>query len=341
MMAGNLKLTWYDDLKAESDLRRMSVIYSKVAIQFSRIDLKESQVNGARLNDAIRHHKVEDYMQGFRNGDTFPRIVVVKTPTGYVILSGNQRMEAIRRLIEAGELPKSVEVEAYLVDTKDKLLLEIIARSANASHGEGDTKEERIQQAMYCHKRLGLSVKDAAKSFLVSDTAIHQNLKAEEVRNKLQRAGVDAHSASIASLVPLAKLDYDESSQMKLGTLAVQHSVPSERIKQVASTVAKQTSAQGRIQKIREFEKELADSAHASNGHSRGHIELERSKVPLRPRRDKLISLLSRLSNFLESENAGEPFRSLEELQVTTQSDREKVNTLGKKVRNRLGVILK
>lgn len=339
-MAKHLALSWHDDLKAESDLQRMGVLFEKVAIPFPRIDLKESQINGARLKDAIREHKVEDYMQGFRNGDTFPRPIVHKTATGYVILSGNQRCKAIERLIAEGDVAKSVEIDVYLVDTKDKLLLELIARTGNVAHGEGDTKAERLQQAIYCVRRLGMTVKDAAKAFIVGDTSIAQNMRAEDQRNRLMRAGVEAQHLTNAALEPLGRLDYDEPAQIKLGTLIAQHQPVAERVRQVVATVAKQASAPLRLQKIREFEKELATSVHESNGHSR-HESNGITKVPLRPRRDKLVSKLSSLVNFLESENDGEAFTELAQLQVASKADVDKVTSLAKKLRYRLGVLIK
>lgn len=338
-MAKQLKLSWYSDLKAESDLRRMAVTYSVVSIPFAKIDLKESQVNGARLNDAIRHHKVEDYMQGFRNGDTFPRPVVHKTPSGYVILSGNQRSEAVNRLIKSGDLPKDTEIEVYLVDTTDKLLLEIIARSANAAHGEGDTKEERIQQAVYCVQRLGLSVKDAAKSFLVSATTINSHIRAEDVRTQLQRSGVEASRIARTSLEPMAKLSFDDSTQTKLGVLVAQHSPPAERVKQVVDSLAKKTTSQARAAAVKDFERELSAAVHASSGSAK-HLNGS-SKVPSRPRREKFIGELRRLVNFLESGNAGEPFANLEQLQVTNKVDRDLCLDLARRLKYRLGVVVK
>lgn len=338
-MAKQLKLSWYSDLKAESDLRRMAVTYSVVSIPFAKIDIKESQVNGARLKDAIRHHKVEDYMQGFKNCDTFPRPVVHKTATGYVILSGNQRCEAIRRLIAGGELPKDLEIEAYLVDTTDRLLLEIIARAANAAHGEGDTKEERIMQAVYCVQRLGLSTPDAAKSFLICQSSIRDRIKAEEVRSQLQLSGVAADSISLSALTPMAKLGFDNSTQVKLGTLVAQHAPPAERVKQVVDSLSKKSTAQARFAVVKEFEKELAAAVHASHGSAK-HLNGS-SKVPSRPRREKFLRDLQRLVNFLESGNAGEPFANLEQLQVTNKTDRDLCLDLSKRLKYRLGVVVK
>jgi hypothetical protein len=336
-MSRILNPTWYDDLKGESDMRRMAVVANKVTIQFSKINLKESQVNGARLGDALLPHRVEDYMQGFRNGDTFPRPIVHKTPSGYVILSGNQRCEALRRLIAEGDLPKSLEIDVYLVDTNDALLLDALAVSANAAHGEGLSKEERLQHAVDFVRRRGMAVKDAAALLIVSESSIRTHIRAEEVRTELQRAGINTDRVANSVLVPLAKLEYDQSAQVKLGSLVAQHNPSAERTKQVVATVARQTTAPARLQKIKTWEKELAAEAHTSNGHSLP----ERSRVPHRPRREKFFKLIGGLVNFLESENAGEPFTSFEDMQITSQSDTDRAMTLSKKARYRLGVIVK
>lgn len=333
-----LKLTWYADLKAESDLKRMAVTWEIVSIPFSKIDLKESRFNGARLTGAILHHKVDDYVQGMRNGDTFPRILVHKTPTGYVILSGNQRATSVEKLISAGDLPKSVEIEVYLVGTKDKLLLEVIARAGNVSHGEGPAKDERIAQAVGMVKANGLSFKDAAKYFMVSEKAIRDNAKAEEQRKQLHRAGMDTSRLSNAQVLPLSDLNYDEPAKIKLGTLIVQHNIPSERVKQVAGVLAKEKSSENRLHIIQELAKECSHAAHEANGKANKE---QFTRLPDRPRRDKFLRYLASLANFLDTENGGEPFSTLEELQVSTKADKERVADLSKKVLYRLRLITK
>ena len=335
-MATALQLTWYADLKAESDLTLMAVAWDVQSIPFAKLDLKESQVNGARLRDAIREHKVEDYMQGFRNGDTFPRPVVHKTPTGYVILSGNQRMEAIRRLIASGELPKDTKIEVYVIQTDDKLLIEGFSRSANVAHGEGDSKEERIAQAMYCVEKLGMTPKNVAKLFLISQSAIGYNTRAENMRRQLEKAGVKTAHLVAGVLEPLAKLDYDEPMQHKLGQLVSVHQPVMERVRQVVGAISKQPTSEARLEKLREFEKELTVAAHRQNGHHGGA-----TKVLDRPRLMKAVGMLQRLSSFLDSGNGGEPFSTLDELQCSTNADREQIVKLCKKLRYRLGVLAK
>lgn len=319
----------------------MAVPYSIQSVPLSKIDFKESQHNGARLDDALVEHKIEDYMQAFRNGDAFPRPVMHKTATGYVILSGNQRCESVRRLANEGDLPKTLNLEAYVVDTQDKLLLEIIARIGNVSHGEGITKTHRLVHAVDMVERCGLSSSDAAKYWTVSTQAINEHIKANKVRRTLQKSGVEAHRLPLTTLSPLAKLDFDEGAQVKLGTLATQHNPPAERVRQVVASLTKQTTAAGRVNRIKEFEKELAEEAHSKQKpHSNGNGHAP-SKVPLRPRRDKFFGLATRLCVFLENDNNGEAFRTLDELQIVTGKDEEQAIELLKKLRYRVGALLK
>lgn len=334
-----LSLSWRPDDKLEDDLQRMAVAYDVVLIQLADIDFRESQVNGARIGESIIHDTVEDYMEGMRIGDRFPRVVIHKGTSGYVVLSGNQRCEAIRRLAENGEVKSAVEIEAYRVDTPDKMLLDLVARTGNVAHGKGDTKEHRMQHALYFIRNHGLTTKDAAKYFIVSEATINHRLRSEEQRTYLGLAGIDASSIPGATLEPLSKLDGDESAKLNTARLIVRHRPTAERVRQVVSVLAKQSNSQARAKKIKEFEKELTESAHETNGHHK--VAIEKSKVPQRPRRDKFIGLATRLVNFLECDNAGESFTSLDEMQITTKADIAKATDLIKRLQFRLKVLSK
>lgn len=338
--SGGFQLFWQHDLTMESNLRRMSVSFEKTSIPFAKIDLRESQVNGARLNEAIIDRKVLDYMQGFRNLDVFPMPLVYKAPTGYVIVSGNQRCEAINRLIKEGELPKSVELDVYLLETDDGNLLDLIARVANVAHGEGSSVEERIQHAVHGVNVSGYSVQDMSKAFMVSENVIRAHKKAQEVREKLQRGGIEAHRLPVSSLESLAALDYDESIQAKLGSLVAQHQLPGERVRQAVSAIKKQKSTQGRLEQVKKVERECNSSAHSRNGHS-SPAKPEGSKVPTKPRRDKAIRMLQGLVNFLEHDNVGESFTALDQLQITTKQDLDTFADLEKRLRFRMEVLCK
>ena len=167
-----LNLTWMADLKLESDLRAMGVVFEIRSILFSQLDLHTSRNNGARIGDPVIAHLVADYKVGMMNGDTFPRIVVHQGKAGFVILGGNQRCQAIQGLVSDGLVSKKLAIEVYVVDTTDKLLLEIIARAGNVGHGGRSGMEERLAHAVYSVRTLGMQQKDAAKIFMVADGTI-------------------------------------------------------------------------------------------------------------------------------------------------------------------------
>jgi nucleoside 2-deoxyribosyltransferase len=328
---------WTKDLKAESDLERTAVSYSVQDIALSKIDFDESQINGARIESPLLRHLIDDYKQGFENGDAFPMPVVAnaKRRGMYVVLSGNQRTTALRELQEAGKLAKSMTLPCYLVDTKDKLLQEIIARSANVAHGGRSDKAERLQHAVYCVQGLGLTTAQAARMFMVSETNITHHIRAEKQRNALFEAGVNAAPLSLAVLDELRKVP-DKSTRVKLGQLAAKHSPSSERVRQVVTTMKREDAAAGRLNRVKEFERELVTQVHATSTPKNGKAP----KVPKRPRRDKMLRLLDQMCSFLEAGPTGHPFTSLSEMQFTGGEDTKRARHLWDDVSRKMKIIM-
>jgi hypothetical protein len=338
-MATYLSLKWMADLKLESDLGSLSVVWEEVTIRFTEIDLKESQYNGARLGDPIIHSLVEDYRMGMENGDAFPKIVIYKAKSGYVVLSGNQRCAAIESLIDANRLPKTVSVEAYLVKTTDKLLLEVIARSGNVGHGERSPKEERLAHAVYSVRLLGMRHKDACKIFMVSEHAIRTHIAAEKERVDFGKQGVDMSHVPISSLSALSGLKFDESTKTKVGHLVSRHNPTVERVSQTVKAIKKARSQSGRNNEVKKLEIELAEQAHRSRQDRRGNKQPH--KVPRRPRRDRLIGHLTKLTNYLESGMDGEAFVRLDDFQIAGDGDKKVIADLWKRIQFRMKVIQK
>jgi hypothetical protein len=331
-----VKLSWCPDLTAESNLRRLGVVFDVGTVQFSKLDLKESQVNGARLGDPLVQSLISDYRLGMLNGDTFPRIVVHPGKAGWIILSGNQRTAAIEKLIKEGELPKDPQIECYKLDECDKLLREIIARSANAVHGGRAEYEERLGHAVHCCRTLGMSPSDAAKTFCVGKDGIIKNMRAEKERDSLMRSGVDASRLPITTLDAISKLPFDTNAKQQVAILTVQHNVPAERVKTVVAGLKSAKTQIERTAKVKAFEKELSaqsravEKPHANNGSS---------KVPSRPRRDRLLRLLESLVEFCEKGNEGSAFTSLDQLQFSGDADNARLKTLVGRLQLRWNVL--
>ena len=337
-MVKKLNLTWMDDLKAMADLCSLNVMWESEAILFSKIDLRESQHNGARLGDPLVTRLISDYKQGMKNGDTFPRIVVHLTPTGYVILGGNQRCASISELIDEGFLPKSVKVEAYVVQTSDNLLLEVIARSGNVGHGGRSEFDERVAHAVYSVRQLGLPSDSAAKLYEVSRSSIDHHIKADKKAAEYAREGVNVAKLPRSTILAVGSAN-DIGSEIKLAQLANQHQPPAARVAEVAKTVKASRSSGKRLLAIKDFERELTAEAHRkTNGKPKQNGSCQ--KVPRRPRRDRLVRDLERLANWLDTGLDGNRFDRLTDLQVSDKVDEGDVRRNWSRIQSRMKVIL-
>lgn len=320
-----MKLSWIDDLVAEAKLRRMGVVFEVAALPFAKIDLKESQVNGARIGDPIVKELVADYMQAMRNGDSLPRPIVHPGKAGWIVLSGVQRTTSVHELIKAGELPANTHISCYKLDECDNLLRQIIARTANNWHGGRQSLDDRIKQAVYCVRALGMQINDAAKDFVIGPTTLSLHIRAEKERDALLRAGIDATELPATTLDAISKLPFDTNAKHQVAVLTVQHNVSADRVKQVVSQMKKAKTQQARTQQVKAFERDLAEQAKAT---AKPVGSTATTKVPSRPRRDKVLRLCDSLVQFLEHGNDGDSFTSLEQLQFVGDTDTARLKTL-------------
>jgi hypothetical protein len=331
-----IKLQWCQDIKAERDLEAMGIPYEKKTVSFSRLDLASSRQNGARFEPILRP-LVDDYKQGMINGDAFPRPVVHEIPGQlYFILSGIQRTASVGELIDEKIVAKDTPVDVYLVDTQDQMHLEAIARSGNVAHGGRASHEERIMHAVYMHVTLGMSVCDAAKLFMVSQTTINIHVNAAQTRRELAEAGIRTEHIPVSSLRYLDKVNFDASLKEKVGHLLSQHNPASDRVKTITDQLKKSKSEGERLKIVKTFEREL--SIDAQRKPPKGHPVLR--KVMNRPRRDRILRDFQRLAEWLETGNDGDTFSTIGELQILTADDITSLRQFWSRVESRMAAIL-
>jgi hypothetical protein len=333
-----LKLTWLPDLRAERDMKDLGIHFSVVTIKFRDIDIKESGYNGARIGGAIVTELVNDYAQGFRNGDSFPRPVVYRK-AGYILTSGNQRCNALLKLIEAGEVDKNTDIEVYLMDTSEIDLLEGFARSANVSHGGRSSFDDRKAHACHMVTHFGWTVKNAAKLYMVSDTCIQTHITTERIRRELAENGIDTSQVPTETINQVSKLASDDSVFLKTASLIADNRPTAERVGQFVAKVKKAKSEPARLSEVKKFEKELKDEARSRDNHK--NLKLSARKLPDRPRRDRIISSFTKIADFLDSGKAGEGFSNLAELQITTEADKKTISQLWQRIELRMSLILR
>ena len=332
-----MELRWMADLLSERKMSRMGIPFEVITIRYSQIDHKASDNNGARLGYHLIPAVVRDYRQAMINGDTFPMMVVFKTPSGYVVADGNQRRGSIGELIADGLLEKDPELTVYLMKTDDNLLIEPFLRAANVTHGERGTLDERIANAVYCVQKLGMTVSNAAELFVIAAGTINNHIRAEETRKRLAKTGVDASSVRVSALDRMANIQ-DDNVLAKVGALVARHSPTEQVVKQAVERINAARTQPKRLAVVKEMERELATSNLITPG--RNGKKQVAPKAPARPWKDKVERLSIQLADFLDYGRSGEGFTNFRELQFSG-SNTDKIMEVFDRLQYRLSILIK
>jgi hypothetical protein len=253
------------------------------------------------------------------------------------VLSGNQRTTAVRELISEKKVSPSEVIPCYLVETADKYLHEIIARSANVKHGGRSSKDERLAHAIYCVRSLGMTSQQASALFMISDSTILMHVRAEDERKELAAEGIDTTSIPNVTIDALRRVP-DRRVKLDLCHVVSQYNPTADRVKGVVASICKCGSTDSRFKKVKEFSTDLKKQIQAAGPRRNGQT---RDKVPLRPQRDKLLSMLDRLNNFLGNGPNGEPYDRLDAIQFSGGDDTKRACALWASIERRMCIIMK
>jgi transposase len=316
------ELTTRPDPDAETVLKFAEVEFVVKAISIEDVDWRESANNCARLWNPLNEEKIDDYRMAMEGGDVFPMPVMEAAKTGLVILGGNQRMNAARRI------NPSMLLTAYVVRPLLTSQRELIIRSLNSKHGWGSEKEERLAHAVFLVHKHGISAADAAKLFVVSASSITLRIRADETKAALARKSIDASRLALTALSAIASIQ-DEKQATAIAKVAVENQATGD---EVVAAVNKLNAAKSTAEKAK-CVKAFSSSLQASvkkEGES-GGIK--------KPRRKKFLSYLESFAEFLDHGNGGDGFTSLDELQCVANIDGEKIAMLSNKIIVRLNII--
>lgn len=325
-MTATVTREWRSDPDAEVILRDIAKLpYLIDTISLDDIDWSESANNCARLTDPLNTGKIEDYATCMRNGDVFPRIVVErhKKKNRYVILGGNQRSAALKTI------DSSALVECYVVDPLTSDERELVIRSLNSRHGWGSTKEERIEHAVFLVRKYGMHVDTVARAMVVGSSTISLHIRAEDERARLAKNGIDSSAMPNKSLTSLASIA-DESLRNAVARTSVETKSTGDKTAELAAAVAKAKSKAAASAAIADFKK----AANAID-----EIKSNRGSSIKKPRREKVLRLLTTLADFLERGNDGQAFSTLDELSCSVEHDLDNIRVLTAKVTSRLHCI--
>lgn len=310
-------LEWGPDLWAERTLLQVGLEYTLVDVDLSEIDWAASKHNGARLKEPLVERLIADYCNAMLDGAVFPRTVMASKADGYLILSGNQRSNAVKRLIELEGLAPTTTIAAYVVDGANKMVCEGFARAANRAHGGRSEIAEATANAVYCVQKLGFSNADAARLMNVPVHRIQDVIRANAQRRELAEAGVRTESLSQSHLLELARIN-DLSTKVKVAHIAHKNHVTATELQPVRQAINKARSHRERLAVVKTMEKQKV-AAKPKYDNSR----TPKPATIARPWRNRIVRDLTAIGNFLEHGRAGEAFESFADLQINDSADRD------------------
>lgn len=324
------QVSWCDSPADESMLNRLGASYETQFITVSEIDASTSLINGARWKAKVPD-AIERYALAMRRGDTFPRLIVIRKPAGYVVLNGNQRFSAVQMLINDGYFEHDVPVGVYVVapDT-DSMTEECILKSANAVNGVPSSYEERMAHAIALVRNNGVKLKEAAELHLVSSSALSATIAADDEREFLKRNGISTETLPRSTLAAIGRLGPDESSKIKIAKLAINRGLKTDDVRAAVSKALDAKSISDRQSVIKAIEFDAQKQAEALQPSPAASLS------PKRHRRDKFIRALDSIVSFLEAGNNGAPMSTVDDLQINGKADLARAKELSIRLISRL-----
>lgn len=321
------KREWRLDPDAETILRDITGLpYTMETISLKQVDWSESANNCARLTDPLNAEKIEDYASAMRRGDVFPMIVVERHKKNgrYIILGGNQRSAALK------SIDSEADVDCYVVDPLTGDERELVIRSLNSRHGWGSSKEERLEHAVFMVRKYGMHVDTVARAMVVSTSAIRDRINAETERVRLAGAGIDASKMGQTAIAAITRIA-DEKLRNAVAIASIEKKSTALEITDLSNAVSKASSFAKAAAAIADFKK----AADAVDAIKKGKLNGKMKK----PRRDRFLTMLTSLSDFLERGNDGSAFSTLNELSCSVEHDLDNVRVLTAKISSRLNCI--
>lgn len=249
---------WTDDPSAEKVFKD-----NKLKAVIEEVDLKDmaawdenpARPTFGRSQSAVNAEKVSEYALAMKNGDVFPRCVLVRAKKKLYLAGGHHRIPAAK---EIGD----TSIEAYIVETDDEFTLQSLPIELNIRHGQGYSTEDRLTFALDKIKNFSISIADASRRYNVPAGQINTKKIADEVGSTLAKLGVVGINQT--ALVRLNVLKDNENLLVSAARLAKDASLNAEQVTDLTTSVRKQKNESAGIAEIERRRAELAAIAPPS-----------------------------------------------------------------------------
>jgi len=148
----------------------------------ANVDLESSLKNQARLRVPLNEDVVETYAEAMENGAEFPPCVGYMQGKKLIFIDGNHRGAAYSLL-------DVVDIPVFIVKNASTDMILKLTYEANVPHGIPNSKEDRLDHAMWLVRSGGHSQRVAATVM---------NVKAADLQAALSRSEADRRAAALS-----------------------------------------------------------------------------------------------------------------------------------------------
>lgn len=292
-------------------------------VELSAIDSTKSLANQARLEVAVLKDEISQYRAGYERGDHFPPLVVHRPGKKFVLLDGNQRFFAASPDKDWKGLRFH---DAYLVDSKDEVVLNRIAWTINDRvNGRRMSYEDNLQHAMTYVRKYNWTRTAAAKEFGINERALHKLVHIAEMKDKLHEQKVSRlpNDECIERLSPLSSLGDDVFSQA--ARMVAEIGSSSNDVQDLVKKVRRAKTHADKMATIAEYGS--SDHAQARKAETKGGRIRPRSPMP----RERLRRALTEARKVLEDNKVKSVMLPVQKADLTAAQElaRDVVRLLG------------
>lgn len=303
------KIRWTDDLTALPCFKDFGVDFEVQTVSLVDIDEEASRQNHARIvGKPVDDELVEEYALAMENGDSFPRIVLFKNGRKYVTAGGNHRREAAK-------LKGLTEIEAYVLDTKDEIVRDLLPRALNRRGGRRTGKEEATEHAIYAISKYGYSNRQAASQFGISEKSLQRRVTINDVRRTLADLNVDTSKMADEQVRQLSTLSDNDNVLVAAARLFRGACLPVTQSNAVVAAIKAGRNENQRIAVVAEYERRLGvgtDKPEAAKTRRLIRMRFLRSLTGLESVMSKAQTLAKlQITDQEEKENVGQRLQAL------------------------------
>ena len=301
---------WADDPQAESVMKGRKVPWKVQRVPVEDLDFDASRANRGRVDEKLSDDRVTEYAMSMLDGDAFPRPVLNKQAGGkYYILSGNHRCRGVKEA-------EFADLEAYVVEIDDALLLDLLPMLFNIHHGINVPTEAKYEQARYMVLTYGVDKKQASKDYRISYEGFCAYLRGLEAVDRLAKYGIDGAKLPRAVQIKLNTVS-NQHAFTAIGQLLIRFKLDSERALHLIEEARDAPNELEALQVVARVNDQLVQERRGDRRQA--------NSVPV-PIRDRLFRQINGLVNMLAKH------KTAKACQITNPQDLEAINAKVKTV---------